>query len=419
MAATDTSRLLRWSRWAIAMAAVIMALALVIPSWFGLAGARSSRTIVARGQGQALVEGIIGRMQAISARPTPADLEEILEALKPSGLRYLSLQTRKPLQAGTPSGPEPALRHRLGPTTISQVGERMRMTTVVPPPRPRGPPRRRAGPPGRGPLPLIIEFDPGPANELISRARTSLLINALVAIGILLTSGLAFFYLRRHEYQEVVRVRERHLASLGEMSAVLAHEIRNPLASLKGHAQLLSESLDDAPKKKSKAERVVGEAIRLETLTTNLLDFVRTGSIKRVQISPITLVTRACEATDSGRIQIDTAHAPDSWPLDSQRMQQALENLIRNALQASSDADVTVHVSSFEQQLIFEIRDQGPGITNENLDKIFEPFHTTKTPGTGLGLAIARRVVELHGGTISAHNSETSGAVFRIAIPRT
>src|SRR5262249_54531799 len=126
---------------------------------------------------------------------------------------------------------------------------------------------------------------------------------------------------------------ERRLASLGEMSAVLAHEIRNPLASLKGNAQLLAEKLPPGDRTRQKADRVVDEAIRLETLTNNLLAFVRTGELARASASPAALLREAAAAVDPA-IEVDDAAAPARWSLDPERIRQVLVNLLENALQA-------------------------------------------------------------------------------------
>jgi two-component system sensor histidine kinase HydH len=201
------------------------------------------------------------------------------------------------------------------------------------------------------------------------------------------------------------------------MSAVLAHEIRNPLASLKGHAQLLAESLEGDSEKETKANRVVHEAIRLETLTTDLLDFVRTGKICRTQVNPADLIHRAAMDVDSDRIVAQTDAAPASFAMDGDRMQQALVNLLSNGLQASDEGKVVARVEGEADRLVFTVTDSGKGIPEDRLEDMFAPFHTTKVRGTGLGLAVVRRIVELHGGTVTASNAKDGGAQFRIEIP--
>jgi len=256
------------------------------------------------------------------------------------------------------------------------------------------------------------------AQQMIARAQRALIISGTTA-GLLLILGLlAFEWLRRRERLAVRLERERHLATLGEMSAVLAHEIRNPLASLKGHAQLLAESLPAGDRARAKADRVVAEAKRIETLTTDLLDFVKTGAVHPAPTNPSALLERASQQVPGATIELDTSAAPDSWSLDGDRMEQVLSNLLRNAAEASpAGKPVDARVTSSAEGLCYEVRDFGAGIPENQLRAIFEPFHTTRTRGTGLGLAVSRRIVELHGGHIAAQNHPGGGALFRVFIP--
>ena len=271
--------------------------------------------------------------------------------------------------------------------------------------------------PAGQPWVLAIEFEPETADGLVKRGRTSLLVNSSVASALMLFGLIGFTWMRRRARTEVLRVRARHLATLGEMSAVLAHEIRNPLTSLKGYAQLLAESLDGDAQKQRKAQRVVNEAIRLEVLTTDLLDFVRTDKIRRSIEDPKAILERAADEVDSDRIIVEADSAPERWSLDPDRIQQALSNLLRNALQVRDDGLVNATVKRAGTHLVYEVRDRGNGVPEENLAAIFEPFHTTKAQGTGLGLAVVRQVVELHGGRVTAENHPEGGAKFRIELP--
>lgn len=266
---------------------------------------------------------------------------------------------------------------------------------------------------------MVLEFEPLMARELVSSSRRAVLINGGVALALLLAAAVAFRWLKGREALEHQLARERHLATLGEMSAVLAHELRNPLASLKGHAQLLAEALPEG-RSKTKADRVVKEALRLEDLTSSLLAFVRTGDIHRQQTDPVAIVRAAAEEVDPRRIELDTLAAPTTWSLDGARMQQVLSNLLRNAVQASPvGSPVFARIATEEKALLYEVRDVGTGIPAGQEAAIFEPFHTNRPLGNGLGLAVARRVVELHGGSIQASNHPQGGALFRVRIPLT
>jgi two-component system sensor histidine kinase HydH len=203
------------------------------------------------------------------------------------------------------------------------------------------------------------------------------------------------------------------------MSAVMAHEIRNPLASLKGHAQLLAERLPADSRERARAERVVGEASRLEGLTSDLLDFARSGPLEVKAADPLEVLRLSmCDVAEDG-FEVDAKEAPPTWTFDAGRVRQALVNVLQNARQASP-VDRSPHVRVFERDgsLVYEVRDHGPGLPEGSETRIFDPFFTTRTNGTGLGLAVARRVAEMHGGRIEAHTHAEGGAVFRITLPR-
>ena len=281
--------------------------------------------------------------------------------------------------------------------------------------RPVRPPERRRGRPH--PF-MAIDFRPSIADGLARTAGISLLLG-LAAAALFLALGLALQRAASNERLLLVRAeRDRRLAAIGEMSAVIAHEIRNPLTSLKGHALLLQEALPEG-RAHDKANRVVEETERLEALTTDLLSFVRSGTLTRRSVDPASIVRAAMESVGVARATLDTVNAPRTWLLDPDRLRQALENILKNAAQASeSDAppvEISIHVDG--SWLVYVVRDHGPGIPEAQLSQVFEAFHTTRTRGTGLGLAIAERVVQQHGGSIEARNHPDGGAVFTIRVP--
>jgi two-component system sensor histidine kinase HydH len=268
------------------------------------------------------------------------------------------------------------------------------------------------------PPPIVVEFAPLSAIAARALARRTLW-GGMVAVPLFIAGGLALAYTVRQRERLTQRIEHgRRLAALGEMSAVIAHEIRNPLASLKGHAQLLSESLT-GDTRQSKADRVVGEAVRIENLVSDLLEFSRTGTLDLREADPIAVLHTAVDDIDRARVIERSAGAPRRWRLDAASMKQVLANILRNALQASpDDSPVEAAVYATGPSLVFEIRDHGTGIPAGEEEKIFEPFHTHKTRGTGLGLALVRRIVAQHGGQVVAHNAPGGGAVFRVSIPR-
>jgi two-component system sensor histidine kinase HydH len=359
-----------------------------------------------------------------------AGLAELLDDGRDEGLRYIAVVDASDqivASAGTAYGSV------IATGTFEHVGDRVRTVRGLGwgrrrdnHPRPAPPPPPTSTNPDRirlGGLRVVIELEPLVATQLRDDARL-VLVAAVIATVVVL--GLAWWVARGARVREKLQ-REleagRRLAVLGEMSSVIAHEIRNPLASLKGHAQLLAEALPDDDRSRPKVDRVVADAIRLETLTTDLLDFARSGELRRAPVDPAALVTDAvADVGGSARVdvKVPAEGALGTWSLDAARLRQALVNVVRNAIQVSPpDGRVEVDVSSpATDTLAIAIRDRGPGIPPGEERAIFEPFHTKRVKGIGLGLAIARRMVELHGGSITAGRRDGGGAEIVITVPR-
>jgi two-component system sensor histidine kinase HydH len=281
----------------------------------------------------------------------------------------------------------------------------------------------------RSPMTLAVELAPRAANKIISSARLALFLE-IGAAGVLLFATAIFWRLSRRaekfssemeqeRLETAMRLeRDSHLKQLGQMSAVLGHELRNPLASLKGHAQLLNEKVEEGHPGKSQAQIVLDEVHKLEALTTQVLDFARTGELKLSRVYLDDLVHAAATFANADHVEIQVSEDLPPWKLDRSGMEQVLINLLTNARQASSpDNPVVLNVSA-RGDLQIEIRDSGEGIPPGQEEKIFEPFFTSRAQGTGLGLALARRIVERHGGSLTASNQPTGGAIFTILIPK-
>ena len=213
------------------------------------------------------------------------------------------------------------------------VGDRARVVVSGGPPARARRPGARRGRRGRGPALLYLEFEPVVAQEVRDQAFRTLVIGSLAA-ALLLLVGLVFWRLSlRAQRAEAGLAHERRLAALGEMSAVLGHELKNPLAALKGHAQLLLERVpEDAGFLRTSAETVVRETVRLQRLTEQVLAFVRTGDVDRVEADPTGVAQRAIETLEErGVVTLRASTAPARWRLDPARIQQVLTNLLRNA----------------------------------------------------------------------------------------
>jgi two-component system sensor histidine kinase HydH len=401
---------------------VLIGVALLATVWSTRSTVIDASEAVAGGQALAIERSVRADLDRLEAVPSPQDLTQILNAYSEEGLRYIAMVENRGqiiAAAGTPLGgsnsvPDDA---ELPKRRRQVVGGRIRLSL-------RSHPSMKLG--GRTSR-YVIEVEPSQANALRDTSTITLGVGALAAASLL---GVAFVLLRREarrRAEERAREHERRLATLGEMSAVLAHEIKNPLASLKGNAQLLAQmlvkALPEGDKPRAKADRVVEEAIRLEKLTNDLLRFVKTGGIERVPVDPAAIVREAVASVitvastdgDTPQVTVVADAAPATWSLDAARIREVVINLVDNAIAAGPP--VEVRVTKHDKQLVIEVEDRGPGVPHDDRDKIFEPFHTGKTHGTGLGLAVARRVVELHEGTLAVHESPHGGALFRAEIP--
>lgn len=233
----------------------------------------------------------------------------------------------------------------------------------------------------------------------------------------------------RQELSEKNRQLERknRLAALGEMAAGMAHEIRNPLGGIQLYASLLAKDVSDRPASVQVVDKISNGVKRIEALVSQVLHFTREININVAAMDLAQIVEQAAELAhpQAAAKQISvTVNGPGPMNVmaDPIFIGQALLNLVLNAIDAT-DGSGSVEVSylapppeSEARQFHLIVRDHGSGIPPHILDRIFNPFFTTKDTGTGLGLSIVHRVVEAHEGTIIAANEPDGGARFEIRI---
>ncbi len=432
-------RLGRGTHWAWLVTTLALGVALIVSAGTNLRGARTSAAQLDIGQAQVLKEAVQS-LNRPGHRAGAAALDSLLRDRAEAGLRFVALVGAHDsvLVAAGQSRPDPIVIDRTGGPQIEPLGDRVRGTFPAPPPGPKpggeshpphpGAPGRPDGPhwrpgpwPGGGPPSIVLEFEPIASQAILTRASRVFGVSTVVGLTLMLAGVLLWRAQRTMQDNERRSEEDRRLAMLGRMSAVLAHEVRNPLASLKGHAQLLEERLEAGSADQRKAARVVEEARRLETITNDLLDLSRSGPIDIRSVDPVDLVRASVDDLGGQVVTIDTAGAPDLWMLDERRLRlNVLGNLLRNAVEASPPGrPPEIRVSTQRGRLIFAVRDFGPGIPEGSESRIFDPFFTTRVSGTGLGLSLARRIVDLHGGTIRAENVAQGGALFVVEIPAT
>jgi two-component system sensor histidine kinase HydH len=269
-----------------------------------------------------------------------------------------------------------------------------------------------------------IDLAASAADFLVRRASQNLLVAALGGLALLGLSAYALRSLRRAAQLERRRIELEHLAHLGEMSAVLAHEIRNPLGTIKGFAQLAGEKAE--PDTRALLEPVLDEVRRLERLVHDLLLYGRTP---RPEVRPVEWPALAAElaayARESiGERPIRFACSGEAWRLrtDPDLLKQALLNLIRNAVEAlegAEEGEIRVSLTAGPRGgAVIAVEDNGPGLPEHIRGKLFEPFHTTKAFGTGLGLSIARKLAASLGGELRLQPAAPHGVRAELALPR-
>jgi PAS domain S-box-containing protein len=221
-------------------------------------------------------------------------------------------------------------------------------------------------------------------------------------------------------------IRSERLATIGRMSAHVTHEIRNPLSSIGLNAEMLAETL----RRTADQEEAVGlcdaigrEIDRLTELTDEYLRFAR---LPRPELQPVDgtgflervaqFVRPECQA--AGVDVVVDGRGAVALHIDPDQMRQALLNLIRNAKEAMPDGgEVVLRAASEDGRAVLQVEDSGCGIPEEDRDRIFDPFYSTKLTGTGLGLALTSQIVHEHGGEIRVTASETGGTLFSIGLP--
>jgi signal transduction histidine kinase len=256
--------------------------------------------------------------------------------------------------------------------------------------------------------------------------RFNAMVSSLAEKDRLLTEMYRHEQERANLLEDEVRIKER-LAALGEMSAGIAHEIRNPLGAITGFTELLDRQVTD-PSAKESVREILQEAGNLNRIVTQFLTFVREPQLKMEPADVAAVVTGAVESViaergaEKGRTDIRVEmRLPDELPtvsVDTDLLKQALVNLIQNGVEAMPlGGTLTVRVEARAPWLLIAISDSGQGISADGRRRLFNPFFTTKKGGTGLGLAITHRLIQAHGGRIEVDSQPGQGSCFTVWLP--
>ena len=281
---------------------------------------------------------------------------------------------------------------------------------------------------------LVVALSTRSTEELLNQARINILSFAGAALFMGAAGLFAIFHLQRRNERKVRLLEEdvrrtRHLASLGQMAAQVAHEVRNPLNAISLTVGRLSREVAVEPTHQERFRRLSGvirsEIGRLNGIVEEFLNLARAPRLSLSETDAADLVERVAalyreEAAQKNVVlAVERPASPIMAQLDQEKVFRALANVVKNAVDASMEGgSVSVSVSSSEGVLLMTVTDSGPGFTAEALDRAFEPFYTTKARGSGLGLATALASVREHGGTLTLANREQAqGAVSTISIP--
>ena len=247
------------------------------------------------------------------------------------------------------------------------------------------------------------------------------------AVGIVAVLALyRMVFLRLYEQGD----RRKRLALIGTMAAGVAHEIKNPLAAIKGAAQFVQKELEtDGPKAEAKEylKLLVGEVDRLNGVIESFLTYARPLEPRRQDVALQALLEEIVKFQSTSlpaNVKVQTFFDPEVPPVwaDPDLLKHAVMNVFRNAVEMMPDGGtITISTRTVTSPLrsyaAVEIADTGPGIPREVMERLFQPFFTTKTKGTGLGLAIALRIIESHGGEIGVENVFPHGCRFTFHLP--
>ncbi len=214
------------------------------------------------------------------------------------------------------------------------------------------------------------------------------------------------------------------LASIGQLAAGIAHEVRNPLGSIQGAVEILSEGVPSSNPKFEFAQIAKKEVAALDQLVNEILKFSRPSPPRRMSADPREIIDAACRlcADQANRqgIEFVKEYSPKipNIPVDPEQIKQVLLNILINAIQVQPNGGkVLIRVANESNELVISIQDNGPGIPPEELNRVFDPFFTTKREGTGLGLSVSYQLVANNGGRIRVTSPPRQGACFSVSFP--
>jgi PAS domain S-box-containing protein len=238
-------------------------------------------------------------------------------------------------------------------------------------------------------------------------------------------NGAVFLFVDMTERRNLERAAElnRQLAQIGELTAGVVHELRNPLSVISGMGELLQRKMEGEDPRHKYIDAILQETRNLERLVSQFLGFAKPFELDLGLCAPQGIIDRVidlCQPHAQGRpVRLESRVAPDLPDIqaDGPKLVQALVNIVNNAIDAVADDGLVALIARREQgDIVFEILDNGPGIHLKPGEDLFKPFFSKKEGGTGLGLAIAHRIVTSHSGFITYGDRPEGGAWFQVRV---
>jgi two-component system sensor histidine kinase HydH len=288
-------------------------------------------------------------------------------------------------------------------------------------------------PPPERPEIIFVGLDMGPIEAVRKQDTTNTILLAAILLLIGFAGVVSLFLAQayrstRTSLTSLERELEtsRRLASLGRLAAGVAHEIRNPLSSIKGFATYFKERYRDNPDDRKTSEIMIQEVDRLNRVITQLLEFARPPAIQKKRTSLQSLIQHSLKMIErqasAKQIEIFSRLPPEikEIDLDPDGLNQVLLNLYLNAIEAM-DQGGTLSVSLSKDLgspwVKIAVSDTGAGISKQDLEHVFDPYFTTKQSGTGLGLAIVHKIIEAHSGEVRAESEMGRGTTVTVLLP--
>jgi len=219
--------------------------------------------------------------------------------------------------------------------------------------------------------------------------------------------------------KEQLIMKER-LAALGEVSAGIAHELRNPMGVIAGYARLLLKGLDPADRRREAVQGILNEVEEMNSVMEELLKFSNSEALNKTDVDLSNAIMDVLKGIgDKGKAIAFSPQGPFIVRGDETLLKQAVKNLLHNAFDAGDKVWVSIERGlSFDKAGTFiVVKDNGKGIPEDDLNRIFMPFYTTKNSGSGIGLALVQKIAMGHGGNITVESMEGKGSTFRLFLP--